>query len=148
MGNKTYYFSLLSLLLSFAFVGYVALLLFEPFDEPILYEHPFPVLNENKTVERGEELHYRIHFQKRQAVAVTSYPYIICDDGTLVNLSTKYSLPTQSSLPVGEHTLMASQTIPENVTPGDCRLETRVVYEINKLKEVSRIRTTETFTVL
>ena len=135
-------FSWLVLASAMALIVWFSYLLLEPFDEPLVTE-PFPVLNENKEVQRGGVLYYQIEFTKYQDVPVTSHKNIICADGNLVTLAT-----TNTDAPVGVHKVVGEITIPEKTSLGECYVQFKTTYHINQFKEEQRERTTEVFNVI
>lgn len=147
MNNKLYIFSLATLVFAFIVLGYFTFLLFQPFKEPIIYTHPFEVVNENKEVKRGEKLYYQVDFEKRQDVSVTSYNNIVCQDGNLVTLVPQSTIVQNTRAPVGRQLVTDFKIIPEKTSLGECKIEIEVVYHVNRLKDVHRHRETEWFTV-
>lgn len=136
-----YYYSMFTLTLAFAVSGYIGWLLFEPFQEPDVVQ-PFKVLNENKEVQRGGILYYEIEFRKYQEVPVSSTQNIICKDNNLVTLA-----PTHTNAPLGSHKTVAEIVIPNKTSLGECYVAFENIYHVNKLKDVTRQRETEWFTV-
>lgn len=132
---------MVTLTLAFAVSGYIGWLFLEPFAEPEVVQ-PFPVLNEGHTVSRGDVLVYEIEFTKHQDVPVTSLKNIICADGNLVTLAS-----TQTNAPVGQHKVIGEVTIPQKTSLGECYVSFETTYHVNKLKDVTRHRETEWFTV-
>lgn len=116
---------------------YIGYLFLEPFTPPTQLAHPWPVLNENKEVCRGETLDYRVHFIKHSDVRVTTGKHIECADGNLVTIT---SPPSSSHLPLGEHNLNGSQVIPDKISDGACVLVNVVTYHVNPLKETDEYR--------
>ena len=140
--HRLYIASMLVLLMAFLLMGYVTYLMFEPFHEPLVVE-PFPVLNENKEVVRGELLYYTIQLTKYQDIPVSSFKSIVCADGNLVTLAF-----AQTSLPLGTHKLDTNVRIPEKTSLGECYLHFETTFHVNKLKDVHRERNTEVFYVI
>ena len=119
---------------------FTAFLLLEPHKASQAIE-PLPVLNENKTVSRGDVLVYRIDFEKFQAVPVTSSNSLVCDSGLLL-----FPSRTTNS-PVGKFVLEANFEIPEHAPLGKCVLRSETIAHVNILKDVKGGRETEEFTI-
>lgn len=143
MNKALIWFSGGTLILAYLVVAYVGFLHFQPFHEPDVVQ-PFPVLNENKTVERGGVLRYEAKLTKYSDVKVTNYKNIICKDGNLVTIA---DLNNTSKVPLGTHTVIGTQNIPHKTSLGECKLVFDVIYHVNQLKDVERTRETEWFTV-
>lgn len=140
--STLYYLSMLTLIIVFLFLGYVSVLLFTPFQEPIVVQ-PFEVLNEDKTVAKGETLYFEAIIEKFSNPPTRFTSWIECKDGNLVTITR----PELSPIPIGKHVVTGSQTIPHKTSLGECKLFMESTYHVTKLKDVQATRVTEWFVV-
>lgn len=124
-------------------IAYVAFLLFKPFQAPIVVL-PFEVLNEDKTIARGEKLYFEAIIEKFSNPPSSFVSWIECKDGNLVTITN----PELSPIPIGKHVVTGSQTIPHKTSLGECKLLIETTYHVTKLKDVVELRDTEWFTVI
>lgn len=141
--STLYYLSMLTLIIVFLFLGYVSVLLFTPFKEPIVVQ-PFEVLNEDKTVAKGDILYFEAVIEKFSNPPTDFISWIECKDGNLVTITN----PDLSPIPVGKHMVTGSQVIPQKTSIGQCKLLIESTYHVTKLKDVTATRETEWFTVI
>lgn len=142
MNKFLYYYSMMVITIAFLVVGYVAWLFIEPFNEPLVVE-PYPILNENNEVARGKYVFYVIEFTKYEDMPVETNRNIICADGNLVTLA-----PIQTDAPVGYHKTVGEIAIPQKTSLGECFIQFKSTYHINKLRTEQRERRTDPFYVI
>jgi hypothetical protein len=121
------YFTTLFMATNIAILGVVGYMLFWPAPLPIIYNEPFPL--DKYEVERGGQISYLIHLNKRADYNAHLNRNIICDDGNLVTLA-----PQHSRISKGEHEVWVTVTVPEKTSLGTCHLEMNNSYEINPIR--------------
>ena len=138
-----YFLTALTLVTVFTLLGYLSYLLFKPFQPPLMIQ-PFQVINEDKTVKKGEKLYFTAEIEKYEEVPSSFNPRIECVDGNLVTITNIEQAP----VPVGRHSVTGSQMIPQKTSTGECQLIIAITYHVTKLKNVQVERVTEPFYVI
>jgi hypothetical protein len=123
-------------------VVYFFYLVLYPFKTVDLKE-PIQVLNANKEVARGGDLILEIEYVKYDSFPVTSNKNIICEDGNLVTMASN-----STNLPKGEQKFVVTFTVPQKTSIGNCYLQYVNVYEVNPIRNITKVWTTETFKVV
>ena len=116
-------------------VAYVIFLVFAPVQTPIYHNAPFPT--DKQVVQRGEQISYFVEMTKRAEYEATLNRNIVCNDGNLVTMA-----PGSSALPIGNHAVWVTVTVPEKTSIGTCHLEMYNVFTVNPLRtETMEVRT-------
>ncbi len=129
-------------------IGLLLLILFWAFYpyNIIDFKLPAKVLNENHEVVRGEDLHFRMEYEKYLAVNGHGTTTLHCADGNLVTV-----LPPRSAgalFPLGEHSIDFDMIVPEKTSLGTCRLESIIQYVVNPIRNIPIHIYTEDFEVI
>ena len=120
-------------------------LLTYPYKVVEVYNLPFPILNENKTVALGEPIVFEMHYQKFMDVEGVSIKHIICDNGRVITYA-----PVNTALPKGEGRIVSrNTTLPEDIQPNQyCTLHLNVAFQVNFLRDIHQENQTEPFYVI
>lgn len=101
---------------------------------------PFPIMNENKTVSRGERLRYFIDYCKYTDTMPELTKFII--DGVV------YEMPkTVGIAHKGCNNAVSDVYIPRSIPSGTYHLKTVARYKVNPLRTIEIVNETEAFTV-
>lgn len=115
------------MLLNVLALGSIVYMLVAPAPLPVVYNEPFPL--DKHEVERGGQISYLIHLNKRADYRATLNRNIICDDGNLVTLA-----PQESRISRGEHKIWVTITVPMKTSLGTCHIEMNNAYHINPIR--------------
>lgn len=108
---------------------------------PLEIMEPLEVLNENKTVISGQELHYRVVFKKNTDKKATISRRMV--DGVVYNFPQIFP-----QNPTGQHDTSTFIEIPRAIPEGTYILESTACYQMNPIREVCVTYSTEEFKVI
>lgn len=136
-----------SMVVLFVWAGFllqVAYWLHYPVNVVDFYNIPAKVLNEKKTVARGEFLEYEVEFQKFENIPAHRITRSLLND-RIVTLTycESGSLPSSNK----RQKTIVRVFIPKNVWPGKYYLKTDMCYSVNPLRDFHETYETEWFTV-
>jgi hypothetical protein len=101
---------------------------------------PFPIMNENKEVKRGERLRYKIEACKYTNQVPDLVKFFI--DGVSYE-----TLRTVGVVKKGCNTIISDAYVPKAIPAGAYRLSTVVRYKVNPIRTIEFINITEEFIV-
>ena len=108
---------------------------------PLEVMEPLKVLNEDKVVVAGEELHYEIVYSKNTDVKCYIYRRLI--DGVVYNFPRIFP-----QNPKGEYETTTFLEIPKAIPEGNYIMESTACYQMNPIREVCVTYSTEEFKVI
>jgi hypothetical protein len=118
-----------------------------------IFNEPLPILNENKQVERGEIVMFKIDFCKYGDHKATTRPMLVSDKD-VVNIGTvvyEFMIPQRVISQAKEGCRSVNNElfiVPSFVRPGTYYLQLNVDYEINRLRTDRVIIKSEVFEVI
>jgi hypothetical protein len=115
---------------------------FWPF-KMIEFDGQMKVLNEDKQVQRGDNLMINVKFHKFMDVSGEVTRDIRCGDGNRITLS-----PITSNAPVGENDVMFGVPIPEKTSLGFCTYNNFATYQVNPHRVITTEIASEPFEVI
>lgn len=124
---------------------YIVGLLVFPYNVVDVYNEPMPILNENKTIAKGDIIQFEIEYNKHIRVDGHSIKHIVCENGRLVTFAM-----TDTNLPVGYHKVISkSVRVPTDIKANQyCVLTLNTSFKVNFLREVHKSVETEPFYVV
>lgn len=128
MSKLFYYTGMLSILMLIMLILLAMFMAFYPF-RVVEVQSPYPIINENRQVKRGEEIYYLVNYNKHMQVRAESTWFLECSDGSLITLA-----PTSTNFPIGRHTIIRNTTIPTKVPLGECKIEQQIQFFVNPLQ--------------
>lgn len=135
------YLSFLTLLVAFGFLLIFGFWQFYPYKTIEFKNVPFPIFNENKTIEQGGVLVYKTEFCKYtdlEAKVARSFVDEVV-----------YLVPTDVGVrPKGCGEVMVELTIPNTLPPATYKLVIDYTYEVNPIRTISIHEETESFLVV
>ncbi len=114
---------------------------FHPYKVLTIHNSPWPILNLDGKVKRGEAL--QMHIVMTKHLNITSKITRQLMDGSNIPI---FSGP--SNLPAGEYDFTISVHIPSWVPPGKYRLRTTYEYDVNPIRLISYPQMTQPFEVV
>jgi hypothetical protein len=104
------------------------------------FQLPFKILNENKTVVRGDRLRYEITYCKYTTMHPDLTKFFI--DGVIYETPKVPGVAEQ-----GCRTEVADVYVPKAIPPGNYTLKTVAIYHVNPIRNIEIVNYTEQFTI-
>ena len=140
MKNLVNIFTTLTLILAFGFILTVIFWCIYPYN-PLEIKQPLEILNEDKTVQVGEQLFYQVEFTKN----TDKLPII---NNHLVDEVVYALAPITPVNTSGEHNQVVSHITIPTIPAGNYYLRTSTCYEMNPIRTVCVVYESENFNIL
>jgi len=138
--QPAYIISSITLLIAFIMLVVSSFWYLYPYKTTEFTKEPFPILNENKTVRRGTSVNFIAEFCKTTKVQPTI-------TRIFKNSLLFYTPPTVGSAPPGCYKMNVQVYVPEELPAGTFQIETVYSYQVNPIRNIKVIHSTERFTV-
>jgi hypothetical protein len=147
MTKKTYYLSMMVIIVNLLFILYIQYLMFYPF-EVVYIQQPFQVIGEEcrhgfPHVNAGENLKFYVNYQKYKDVTAYYEKYFVCTDGYVTSKGHGHS-----DLPMDQNSVISDyNNIPQEISGKTCKLVFDNFFQVTPLKQVHQNVETEWFIV-
>lgn len=130
------------LFINLGLVFWIFYLMAFPVTVDVIHNEPFTVYPE--VVKRGEMISWEVEFTKTNPYPATLNRSIVCDDDTLIPLTSQIT-----NFPQGDRQIAKGDVIiPEKTSAGVCHIELQATYHINPVRNIEKGYTTKDFLVI
>ena len=133
--------SLIIVVMAFLLLVSFAISLFIPIKVMEIVDNPLKILNDNKTVEKGEVLYAELHYIKHHNLVGMSTKQF-------QNTFTYTTIPVSSNLKIGDNQIIYAMAIPNELPVGRYKVYTTIAYQVLPWRVVTVDCITEEFKVV